>query len=187
MLLFNKVFYGIPMNVNELKKHLNDASKEDLTKHILDLFKKNEFVKDYYKLKYDLEYKTAVFEKYKEEIQCEFFPKRGVGKARLSVAKKSISEFKKLSNDKEQIAGIMLFYVEMGVEFTNTYGDIDGSFYVSMEGMYEQVVKFIVKYRLESMFVDHCLEIVNDTNGIGWGFHDQLRVTYDEYFGDEDA
>lgn len=173
------------MKINELKKHLNDASKEELTQQIVELFKKNDFVKDYYKLKYNAEYSSAVLTKQKEVIKNEFFPKRGYGKARLSVAKKSISEFKKLSNDKEQIAEIMLYYVEMGVEFTNDYGDISESFYMSMEGMFEQVVKFIVKEKLEKMFVDRCSDVVKDTNGIGWGFHDGLSEIFHEYISDE--
>lgn len=34
----------------------------------------------------------------------------------------------------------MLYYVEKGVEFTNNYGDIDQSFYSSIESMYERVI-----------------------------------------------
>jgi hypothetical protein len=173
------------MKITELKKHLNNASKEELSKQILELFKKNDFVKEYYKIKHDSEYKVDVLIKHKEMVRHEFFPKRGYGKARLSVAKKSITEFKKLINDNELIAEIMLFYVEMGVEFTNTYGDIDGSFYASMERMYEQTVKFIVKAKLEPTFCVRCLEIVDQTNGIGWGFHDQLSYIYSEYLDDE--
>ena len=99
------------------------------------------------------------------------------------MAKKSITEFKKLSQDKIQLAELMVFYVEMGVKFTNCYGDIDESFYLNMESMYDQVVKFIISARLEDMFNQRCLEIVNDTAGMGWGFHDQLRGIYYEHLG----
>ena len=75
----------------------------------------------------------------------------------------------------------------MGVQFTNSYGDIDGPFYTSIEGMYEQAVKYIIGSKLKREFIERCLDVVNDTNGIGWGFHDQLRVTFDEYLGDENA
>jgi hypothetical protein len=37
----------------------------------------------------------------------------------------------------------MLFYVEMGVRYTNQYGDINESFYTSMESMYENATKHI--------------------------------------------
>ena len=172
------------MKITELKKHLNKESNEDLVKHIVELFKKNEFVKDYYNLKYDNEHGSALLSKHKELIRNEFFPNRGFGKARLSVAKKSISEFKKLSSDNVHVADIMLYYVEMGVEFTNSYGDIDEDFYMSMEGMFEQVVKFVVKEDIVSQFIDRCYDVVSDTNGIGWGFHDQLRAIYEDYFNE---
>ena len=169
------------MKLNELKKNLNQASKENLIKQISDLFKKNAFVKDYYTIKYDEEQSLAVLARYKDIIENEFLPDRGFGKARLSVAKKAITDFKKLSGNKEQIADIMLYYVEIGVAFTTTYGDIDGPFYTSMEGMYEQAVKYIVDAGLESLFIDRCLDVVNDTKGMGWGFHDGLRITFDDY------
>jgi len=175
------------MKINDLKNNLKNESKEDLEKQIVELFKKSKFAKDYYTLKYDGDADPSVLVEHKNIIENEFFPKRGFGKARLSVAKKSITEFKKLSGNKIHLAELMVFYVEMGVKFTNSYGDIDEAFYLSMEGMYEQAVQFIVNEKIESSFIDRCYDIVNDTNGIGWGFHDQLRVTYDEYLGDEDA
>lgn len=173
------------MKVAELKKHLASSSKEDLIKQAIELFQKNNFVKDYYNLKYDPEEKLALLDKYKKAVTNEFFPKRGFGKARLSVAKKSISEFKKLAPDSKQIIEIMLHYVEMGVDFTNTYGDIDDNFYMSMEGMYEQVVQLIVKEERVDEFYDRCYDVVTNTSDIGWGFHDALSSIFYECFGNE--
>lgn len=172
------------MKVNDLKRNLKGSSKEELIKEIVELFKKNSFVKDYYILKYDAESNSSVLDKHKAIVENEFFPKRGFGKARLSVARKSITEFKKLSQDKIQLAELMIFYVEMGVKFTNSYGDIDEPFYLSMESMYDKVVKFIINAKLEDLFNHRCLEIVNDTAGIGWGFHDQLSEIYYEHLAE---
>ncbi|PCI70315.1 MAG: hypothetical protein COB26_04845 [Piscirickettsiaceae bacterium] len=175
------------MKVNDLKRNLKDSSKEELIKEIVELFKKNSFVKDYYILKYDSESNSSILDKHKDIIEDEFFPKIGFGKARLSVAKKSITEFKKLSQDKTKLADLMVFYVEIGVKFTNCYGDIDEPFYLSMESMYDKAVQFIISAKLEEMFNHRCLEIVNDTAGMGWGFHDQLNEIYHEYLGEESA
>jgi hypothetical protein len=171
------------MKINDLKRNLKDLSKEELIKEIVELFKKNSFVKDYYILKYDIENKSSVLDKHKDIIENEFFPKRGYGKTRLSVARKSITEFKKLSQDKNQLADLMIFYVEMGVKFTNYYGDIDEPFYLSMESMYDKAVTFIISAKLEDIFNQRCLKIVKDTTGMGWGFHDQLSETYYEHLG----
>lgn len=169
------------MKVNELKKKLNAKSKEDLIKDILDLFKKNQFVKDYYLVQKSDKNNSPVFLKHKEIIETEFFPKRGDGKARLSVAKKAVSEFKKLSSNKMLIADLMIFYVEIGVNYTNEYGDINENFYFSMESMYEQALKFISANNLSNSFQDRCLEIVENTVNIGWGFHDELSELYKDY------
>ena len=175
------------MKISELKKHLSIASKKELEAQIAELFKCSEFVKDYYMLKYDSEYELEILEKHKEVIKHEFFPRRGHGKARLSVAKKGISEFKKLSKDKSNIADIMLFYVEIGVDFTNSYGDINETFYVSMENMYESLLKYIVTNELVDKFSVRCQKIVKDTEGMGWGFHDQLYDLYHSFVGKDKA
>jgi len=172
------------MNITELKKHLKDATKEELLKDIVDIYKKNEFVKDYYVSKYSADSRSLVLAKYKEIIEYEFFPEKGFGKARLSVAKKSITEFKKISNDKTSIAELMIFYVENGVNYTECYGDIDQQFYHSMENMYERLLKFIVDNGLVDVFNDRCLKIVSDTQNMGWGFHEQLCEIYYDYIGE---
>ncbi len=171
------------MKVNDLKRNLKDTPKEELINEIVELFKKNSFVKDYYILKYDIESNSSIFDKHKDIIENEFFPKRGYGKAKLSVAKKSITEFKKLSQDKAQIAELMVFYVEMCVKFTDCNGDTGQSLPLSIESMYGQAVKFIVSAGLEDIFNQRCLKIVKATVDIGWGVNDQLCEIYYESLG----
>jgi len=77
----------------------------------------------------------------------------------------------------------MLYYVEMGVEFTNTYGGINESFYNSVEGMYQSVVDSINKPKNSEIFSalrKRLKAVVDDTSGIGWGFHDNLSIMYFE-------
>ena len=91
-----------------------------------------------------------------------------------------------MATSKEDLADIMLFYVEMGVKFTNAYGDIDEAFYCSMESMYEQAIKYICEQGLQEQFISRCAKIVEDTDGIGWGFNDTLYALYNEYLGQYD-
>jgi len=169
------------MKINDLKKNLKELTKDELIKSIVDLYKKNEFVKDYYSSKYADGNSLSVLIKHKGIIENEFFPARGDGRGRLAVAKKAITEFKKLSNDKDSIAELMIFYVETGVRYTDCYGDIDEPFYMSMESMYERAMKYIVSANLIDKYNDRCLKIVNDTTDMGWGFHDQLCEIYYGY------
>ncbi len=98
---------------------------------------------------------------------------------RLAEAKKAISEFGKLSDDETRMIDLMIFYVEQGVDFTNTYGDISENFYSSMESMYENALKKIGDNpRLYQMFNPRLVSLINRTGGIGWGFQDTLREYY---------
>jgi len=169
------------MKINELKINLKESTKEELVKDIVDLFKKSEFVNDYYCSKYSDEGDISLLVKHKDIIENEFFPVNGFGDARLSVAKKSITEYKKINSNKKHIAELMVFYVENGVKYTNCYGDINEQFYLSMESMYGRALKFITDNKLEDEFRSRCKNIVMDTQGMGWGFHDQLCDTYYSY------
>lgn len=170
------------MKVSEFKARLKLLKKEELIKHLASLYQNFGNVKDYFisTLNPDEEKNTQL--KYKTAIQNEFFPKRGHGKARLSIAKKAISDFKKISSSPELICDLMLFYVEQGVEFTNEYGDINEQFYISMEDMYDRALKLMGKNDLMKAFKKRCLQVVVDTDDIGWGFHDTLADLYYEYF-----
>ena len=170
------------MKINDLKKVLKDSTQADLIRTIADLYKKNDFVKDYCISKYSESDGSEVLDKHKNIIENEFFPVRGDGRGRLSVAKKSISEFKKLSDDKLSIAELMIFYVEIGIKYTVCYGDIDGPFYFSMESMYGNALQYIFKNGFVEIFNQRCLDIVNDTADMGWGFHDGLSESYYSYY-----
>ncbi len=117
--------------------------------------------------------------KFRKTIEYEFFPARGFGKARLAIAKKAITEFKRVSQTPDSLADIMLFYVEQGVMFTNEYGDINEPFYASMETMYEKTIELINQHKLHNIFQVRCQKVVKDTSDMGWGFHDTLQDIYD--------
>ena len=169
------------IGLKNLKEYLKQRSKEDLINEISGLFTKFEYVKDYYQTKLG-QNDAQVLQKYKDIIEDEFFPTRGFGKARLSVARKAISDYQKMSPASEGLADIMIFFVEMGVQFTNAYGDINEPFYNSMESMYERAIKFITDHGIQDMFKTRCIKIVEDTVNIGWGFHDGLSNLYYECF-----
>lgn len=121
-------------------------------------------------------------DQYKKRVKNEFFPSRGFGKARLSIAKKPILEYKKIEPDSYNLANLMLYYVEQGVRFTSEYGDIDEPFYYSMESMYDDSLKLIVKLKAQKEFYDRCKKIVADTADMGWCFNEDLEYSFTKYF-----
>ena len=77
---------------------------------------------------------------------------------------------------------MLLYYVECGVELTNEFGDIDENFYTSIENAYGTSLELMSKKGILSKYKDRALEIVNETENIGWGFHDYLGDVYYEYY-----
>jgi hypothetical protein len=109
------------INLTILKKHLKTRSQEELINDIAELYKRFQPVKDYYQIQLAPQDETQVAAKYKKIIEDEFFPARGYGRAKLSVAKKAITEYKKVNKTIVGIIDIMLFYVEQGVRFTGAF------------------------------------------------------------------
>ena len=131
---------------------------------------------------------NSLLKHYKKIVSDEFFPDRGFGKLRLSKAKKALSDFKKICTDEERILDLMVHYVEMGVEFTNTYGDINENFYYSLESVFTSVIDMLGKVKdgkTIEKFQPRLKAIVDGTGGIGWGFHDYLSDLYIDFFSGE--
>ena len=132
----------------QLKKYFADFSKEEMVKEVAELSRTFSEVGEFYQFKLIEGGNAELLEKYKRIVEHEFFPSRGFGKARLSVARKGVMDFKRLSPDSHSIADIMIYYAEMGVKFTSEYGDIDEPFYNSMESMYEAAALFVTEHKI---------------------------------------
>ncbi len=173
------------LSLTLLKQILKTKTNAQLIEDIAFLYKTFPQVKEYYQSSFSGGDDSAIQRKYKNIVRAEFVPgfKKTFPDARVSVARKAISEYKKVAISKYGIADIMLSYVEAGVIYTNDFGDIDQPFYNSMVSMYENTLKFLAKEQMLAEFDDRLLTVVKDTDGIGWGFHDDLKYCYEEYVG----
>jgi hypothetical protein len=168
------------MGLSEVKKELKKLDKEKLVDLLSDLYKKNKSVKEYLDFNVNPNEKE-LFLKYKDKVYEAFYPKRG-DRFKLSDGKKAISDFKKLETSKELLSDLMLFYAETGVEFTNEFGDIDEPFYDSIASVYLKALALMDKENILEKFAVRAKKIVDDTSGIGWGFHDELGDIYSEFY-----
>jgi len=168
------------MGLTDIKKELNKLDKDKLVDMVADLYKKNKSVKEYLDFFVNPN-EQELFLKYKDKVYEAFFPKRG-NRFRLSEGKKAISDFNKLETSKELLADLMLFYAETGVECTNEYGDIDEPFYNSIASVYSNALKLMSKEKLLGKFADRAKKVMDDTKGIGWGFHDELGSVYFDFY-----
>jgi Family of unknown function (DUF6155) len=165
-----------------LKKHLQNLRKEDLVEEILKLAKKFKEVKNHYEMDLGGQEKQAeIVAEFKQKIKKQYFPTRGYGDPKASEVRKILSDFKKISIFPYDIVDLTLYRVEMAVNFTNAYGDIDEQFYNSTENNYEDALKIIRTNGLEAHFINRCMTIAHNCQNIGWGFGDTMNDLTEEY------
>lgn len=172
------------LSISEVKNILKNQSKEELIKLVIDSYKAIPELKEYITIRYAKQEEIEqIAEAYKNKIFNVFFPKNINAPFKISNAKKVISDFKKLCSDEKIVLDLMLYFVEMGIEFTCAYGDINEGFYDSVEGMYKAVVSDINKCKdseIFNIYKDRIKAVIKNTKGIGWGFHEELKYIYSE-------
>ena len=170
------------MGLTDIKKELKKLDKDKLIDLVTELYKKNKSVKEFFDF-YINPNEIELFEKYRDKVFEAFYPKRGYN-FKLKKGKQAISDFKKLGPSSNLLAELMLFYVETGVKFTNDFGDIDESFYSSIEKSYVAALTLMKKENILDKFADRAGKVVGDTSGIGWGFHDYLGDVHSNFYAD---
>lgn len=168
----------VKLTKTALNKHLKQLNKEQLIELVKDCFGVSKDMEKFLAVRIlGEEAAESLFDEYRKKVEQEFFPERGHGKLRLQEAKKAIAEFEKLTGNLRHSFELKLTYVEMGVAFTLTYGDIDERFYNSMVSVYADVIGIVNEDdtgELFGEFGERLEKIVTDTEDIGWGFHDDL-------------
>jgi len=99
-------------------------------------------------------------------------------------AGKAINDCAKATGDDEGTADLMIYYVECGNKFTLEYGDIDEVFYDNLVEMCGKAIKIVLKMpkKEQEAFRKRLEKIMKSSDGIGWGYHDDLGDLYYEAF-----
>lgn len=164
----------------ELSKFLKQATKAELEKEIKKLYDKFELVKQYYQLEL-AEDTTVIVDEFKAKLRKEYFPSRGYGRGRNSVSRKVVSDFKKIAVFKKDVIDLLLYRVEVMLEYTNAYGDIDEAFYNSLTRSFDEACKLIQKEQLKAAYKIYCEELINEARNFGWGCSDAMNYSYQQY------
>ncbi len=170
------------LTATQIKKAVRDFTRTDLIALITDIAKACPQAGEYLTLHFSSSDKgKEVLETYREKVEYEFYPPRGFGRLNLREAKKAISDFRKICDDKYYVVDLMLFYVENCVRFTDDYGDIDEAFYNSACSMYESVVKAINAEDMEFYIAfEDRIRLAAENACEGWGFYDDMMDIYHE-------
>ena len=119
----------------------------------------------------------AALAKYRRRIVEQFFPARGDGKLKLAEARKAIRDYQKATGNLVGGIDLRLTYVENGTEFTREFGDINESFYNSLESVLNEMVRLLLRESPESYprFRERIQRLATLADGIGWGYGDAVR------------
>lgn len=173
------------MGLSAIKSELKKLDKDKLIDLITDLCKKNKSVQEYFDF-YANPNEDELFNKYRTKVYEAFFPKRG-DKFNLKVGKQAINDFKKLGVSSDYLSGLMLFYVETGVEFTNLYGDVNESFYKSLATTFVDSLSLMQKEDLLDKYEKRVDKVVEHSSRIGWGFYDFLVQIWIDFYPIDDS
>ena len=173
------------MTPSDLHTHLKRCTKAELIELLQTLALHNTAAQNFLQAKFDPTATEPDFEPYKSRVYEEFFPEHGYGDGGASVAFRILQRVEAEATQPSQVLDFLFFCVETGIQFTNSYGDINEEFYAAFEDLFERAAKLAIAINLSSQYRQRAQAIVDSTSGIGWGFHDELSDIFDKYFANE--
>lgn len=175
------------MNARTIQKYLKTCSKEELVQMFLDLARRNPAVERFLISRLDPTAPLTNFEDYEAEVRKEFFPARGFGNGNPSIIFRILQHVEAEATSPKQVIDFIYYCIETGVEFTETYGDIDEEFYTTFEELFERAARLASTEDLIAEYVPRARRIVKSTHEMGWGFYDELERIFTEYFAATDS
>lgn len=140
------------MSKRDLKIYLQELTKEQLEEQILDLYTRFKPVKTYYNFVFKPN-EEKLLDEAKFKIGKEYFPINGrKPKARRSVAQKIIKHFIQLGVDPFIIIDVMLFNIEVALQYNEDKQIKQDAFYRSILRSFENTVSFIKEHGLMNDF-----------------------------------
>lgn len=163
-------------NWTKIKPVLNTASKDDLIKLIGELESLSQANRGFLEARFL--HSPDIVKRDKEAIRKYVAPSEPWKKSQqvnLREARKIISNYKKASADVIGLIDLMVYYVECGTDFINEFGDMEESYYNSMESMFDSVLKLMQKQDGNEMddFI-HRLKFLVQGATEGYGYYDTL-------------
>lgn len=166
-----------------VRQQFSAWSKPALIALVKDLYEASPDNRDFLHARFQAEDNAgAALEKYRRKIVEQFFPARGDGKLKLTDARTAIRDYRKATGNLEGTIHLMLTYVENGTEFTHQFGDINESYYNSLESVLNEMAQLLLREGSEfyPRFRERVQRLTTHADGIGWGYGDALRWQVDQ-------
>lgn len=160
-----------------IKTIIKDLEPDELREVILELSKLSPMNKQFLELYIQNSYAVnfdSIIKEAKKKIYDYLYGRSEFPKVDLYNARKIVNEYSKILKDYPgKVADLKLYYVEVGTELTNNFGDMNEGFYSSLESMFEGFCKQVKKYPVYfNQFEDRINEVQSACQNIGWGYGD---------------
>lgn len=167
------------MSKRDLRKYLNELTKDQLEEQVLDLYIRFKPVKTYYNFVFKPN-EEKLLEEAKFKISKEYFPLTArKPKARRSIAHKIIKHFIQLGVDSYITAEVMIYNIEVAQKYTQQKEVKQLAFYNGMLKSYQEVVEFTKDRNLTSSFMPRLINVVTESEKQKWmnseGFENTLN------------
>lgn len=159
-------------SIRSLIKNLEPDELREVIVEVSKLDKKNkQFLRLYLQSSRDANVE-AITKEAKKKIHSHLYGRSTFPKTDLKNARKTVNKYSKVLKEyPAQIAELKLYYVELGTELTNDYGDMYQGFYSSMESMFDSFSKEIIKHPAYfNQFKDRIYKLQSASENIGWGY-----------------
>jgi len=149
------------MREAKLREYLNSLETNQLKEEIVEVFKVFDDVKNYYNLKISGKLEESLLKASKEKL-LEEFSKCPDNRIRYYKISEILMEFQNLSTRAYDKVDLMLYYMNLAMEYIQLNKVIDEKLSISLEGVFEKALNIIFKNNLQEQFNDAIELIINN-------------------------
>ncbi|QGU96290.1 hypothetical protein GOM49_15365 [Clostridium bovifaecis] len=170
------------MRDTKLKEYIDSLDENALKHQVIEMYSLFPKVKEYYDLKINPKFEEKLLEEYKVLIKGEFFYYKGKVKVKYSRVSDIIREFNEKATTPDKTVELMLYYVELGVEFTNLYGVMEEEFYINVEATFNKALNHIYKHELKAVFKNKIKKTIDNILVIDGDFKNNMSNILASYY-----
>lgn len=167
-----------------IKSLIKDLEKEELIEIVIELSKISKNNEQFLKLFIqgsNKENREKIIQEVKPKLYSIFFGKNGFPYERinLKIAREIILQYSKIFKEfPESIIELKLYYVELGVDVIENWGDMYDSFYDSIGTMLTSLCNDLFNnHKYYADYQKRLNSLIDKTKGVGWGFYEFVAET----------
>jgi hypothetical protein len=167
---------------HDLKKYLNNKTKQTLIEEILTLHKTDKKVQDYYSVKTNRNDNHHLFNQHKEALSDEFDT---LNYPDITSINQSIYNFKSICDNKKLIVDLMIYAVERYLGYAKCVGRVDLEIFKETHEHYWKLMTYIYDNHLDDSYKNVCLDLALTGDNIHEYFDGtmiQVYMVYDQDF-----